>query len=474
MSSMFIEDTRIAPSLLRIFYLSLIVFLCFLVIFFSVYIPLKISLILLILILSLISLYTEQSSLFILSSICIIFFFERNLGLKLSPVKGISFMNIILGIGVFLFMIKNLKQKKKLFLKSPLNWILLILVLYSFASLAMNYSTGHYSVDIASLLALFKNHVINLFIIFLIAFNLPDSKQDIKVFAYFLLGFFIFVIFINILTYYGIVKFISYEELGGYQKFKGAFQPGFRLMGIFQEPNIFASYIILFFPLSINMIYLTRKLSVKILLLVILFFSIFVLVLTGSRGGYFGFLVALGTLIYLNHKIKIRTKKHLFFIVFIMIVMLALVSLFFRDAFTVNVIGRLSFLKNFEIDWSIKGRLNFWNLGSQQFLKSPIFGVGWHNYFGVCNNFLYYLVTLGIIGFAVYLFLYYRIFQLSFNKLMSDRSSFSCFINLSFLAGFLGLLATMFFLEVYFVLYFFYLYVGLVLKNNLLEEQTSG
>jgi len=471
---MFIENAKNFPLLSKIFYFALILSLCFFVVYSSVYMSWKVSLILLILLFFLISLYTEQSSLFILSSICIIFFFERNLGLTLSPITGISFMNIVLGIGVFLFIVKNLKKQKKIALNCPLNWILMMLVIYSFASLTVSFLAGNYEESIPVLLALFKSHVVNLFIIFLIAFNLPDSKKDIKAFTYFLLGFFIFVIFINILAYYGIVKFISYEELGGFQKYKGAFQLGYRLMGIFKEPNIFASYIILFFPLSINMIYMTRNLFVRILMLATLFFSIFVLALTGSRGGYFGFLVALGMLLYLTYKMKMTTKKHLLIVVLITVLLLTLVFLFFRDTFLVNVIGRLSFLSDFEFDWSIKGRLNFWNLGSQQFLTSPIFGVGWHNYFGVHNNFLYYLVTLGIVGFAAYVFLYYKIFRLSLNNLMSNKSGFNSFINLSFLAGFSGLLATMFFLEVYFVLYFLYLYVGLVLKHNLLDEQNIG
>jgi O-antigen ligase len=431
----------------------------------------KVSLVLLILLIALISLYTGQSSLFILSSICVIFFFERNLELKLSPITGISFMNILFGIGVFLFIIKNLKKRKKVFLNCPLNRILIILVIYSFASLTVNFLAGNYEQSLPILLALFKNHVVNPFVIFLIAFNLPDSKKDIKAFTYFLLGFYIFVILINILTYYGVVKFISYEDLGGYEKFKGTFDSVYRLKGIFNDPNIFASYMILFFPLLINMIYITRKLSVRILLLASLFFSIFILALTGSRGGYFGFLVALGMLLYLVYKMKFMTTKHLLIGVLIIILLLILVSLFFRDTFLVNVIGRLSFISNQELDWSIKGRLNFWRLGSQQFLRSPLFGVGWYNYFAVHNNFLYYLVTLGLVGFAVYLFFYYKIFQFSLNKLMSNKSDFSSFINLSFLAGFSGLLATMFFVEVYFVLYFLFLYVGLVFKHNLLEEQ---
>jgi len=467
---MLIENIKKSPLLAKILYFGVILSLCLLVIYSSLYLSWKVSLVLLIVILSLISLYTEQSSLFILASICIIFFFERNLGLKLSPVTGISFMNIILGIGVFLFVINNLRRRKKVFLKCPLNWILLVLVIYSFASLALNYFVGNYTAGLPTLLALFKSHVVNLFLIFLIAFNLPDSRKETKSFSYFLLGFFIFVILINILTYYGIFRFISYEELGGVQKFKGVFQAGYRLMGIFNEPNIFASYIILFFPLSINMIFMTKNLFFRLLLLATLFFAIFVLVLTGSRGGYVGFLIALGVLFFLSYKLKITTKKHLVIAVLIFVLLLILVSIFFRDAFFVNVIGRFSFLTDFEFDVSILGRLNFWRQGIQQFLSTPILGVGWHNYLAVHNNFLYHLVTLGIFGFAAYLFLYYKIFKTVLSKLMSDKSRFSIFINLSFLAGFSGLLATMFFLEVYFVLYFLYLYVGLVLKHNLLEE----
>jgi len=451
-------------------YLGLILSLCLFVVYSANHLSWEISLAFLVLILFFVSLFIEQSSIFILASICLIVFLEIGLDLKLSSVKGISYRNMILGAGLFLLMIKNLKEKRNLFLSCPLNWILILYLIYSFGSLTFNYLAGHYSESFVSLLALYKSRVINPFIIFLIAFNLPESKKEIKLTAYFLLGFFVLVIFVNVLTYYGIVKFISYRELGGLRYFKGVYEPGYRLIGIFKEPNIFASYLVLFLPLLLSTIFFTKKILIRTLLFVTLFWSILVLVLTGSRGGYLGFIVSIGMYLFLTRRMKFLTKSQIFFIIILIIILLVLISLTFKDAFLTNVAGRLESMKDFESDKQIMGRFKFWRIGGEAFLKSPLLGSGWSNSIGVHNSFLFDLVTLGIIGFAIQILLYFIIFRSSFESLVPNNRDFNNFLHLSFLAGFTGFLATMFTLEVFRVFQLLYLYIGLIFRVRMLNE----
>lgn len=416
-------------------------------------------------------LYTKYRSLLIIASICIIFFIESSVRITLSEIAGVSFSNIVMVCGFFVFALGYSRGQKKLFAKCPLNIPLLLLLIYSFISMFFTYSSGSYSRGIMELLAAFKNHF-NFLIVFLLAYNLPNSTKEIRRIIYFLITFFLFIILIDILTYYGIITFITYEVKGSAGHLvTGRYISGHRLRGILNEPNIFASFLVLFIPLLINAVIYSRKIFLRACSLVALFYSFVTLLLTGSRGGYFGIAVSLLILFTIIRKKKIHPLGNILSFTMIILGFVYLASMFYPEMFVANVVQRLAPENYLDIYEFFANRLIYWGQAISGFLNNPLFGVGWMNFFNPHNNFLHYLVTLGITGLGLYVFIYFRIIQFVVKRLSIGELHFKSYLNVSFIVGFSGVLATMFFVEIMALTNYIFLLAGLVLKYNLLEEK---
>ena len=145
-------------------------------------------------------------------------------------------------------------------------------------------------------------------------------------------------------------------------------------------------------------------------------------------------------------------------------------ALIYRGPFAVNVMERFHYEGDVDLDILTQRRYRLWKMGLSQFLESPLVGVGWKNSIDVHNSFIYYLVTLGIIGFSLFLFIYLKIIRICWKHLQRDRLTYGNYLNLSFLAGFLGILTIMMSLGIYYVYHYLFLYSGLVLKYNKLED----
>ena len=463
-----IENKHSLPFTLLLLLLYLV--LCSFVIVLALTGTWKISLAMCFIAFFLITAYKNQWHIFLLISICIISFLELSFGIRLGSAAGLSLMNIALGFGFLLLMVKNLKSEKRFFQKSFFNWPLLLLGFYKITSLFFTYLKGDYEETLAVLLASLKNEI-DPFLMFLIAFNLLQSKEDIKKIVYFLLIFFIFIIFVSVLNYYVGVGFLSFAEVGwGIKEIStGPYQPGYRLTGLFNDPNTFASLLILFFALTISSIFHIRKTYLKLILIVSLYFQIFALILTGSRGGYIGFFGLILILFFVAMKKNIVKRKHLIVYAALLLILVTAVFTFYRVPFMANVLGRLQ-SANVHNVITVTSRLELWKTGITGFFHAPLFGHGWKNFIDVHNSYIYYLVTLGVIGFGLYMLIYINFIITCWKGLEKSRFSTRNYINLSFLAGFGGILLVMNFIGIYYVYHYLFFYAGIVMKYNALTK----
>lgn len=424
----------------------------------------KIGLAVLFLSFFLITAYKDQWNIYLLFSICIISFLELSTGIRLGSAAGASLMNMALLLSFLYLIVKNLKTEKRFFQRSIFNWPLLLLGSYKVVSLLFTYLEGEYTETLPVLLAYLKNEI-DPFLIFIIAFNLPNSKRDIRIIVHFLLIFIAFIVFINVLNYYVGIEFLSFADVGlGYKEiFSGPYQPGFRLTGLFKDPNTFASFLILFSALTITTIFYAKKLFFKSIAAVFLFFQIFTLVLTGSRGGYVGFSGLVLLLFFIAVKKKYVNPKQAVIYAGLMLVLMATVFSLYRVPFMENVLGRLQ-AGNIHNVITISSRLELWKTGFSEFLRAPLFGHGWKNFVDVHNSYIYYLVTLGIVGFGLYIFIYANIFLRSWRCLDSFRFDTKNYILAGFIAGLGGILLVMNFIGIYYVYHYLFFYAGIVMK----------
>ena len=417
----------------------------------------------------LIAIFQRKTSIFLITSICVIFSLEA-FGFHLTKIRGISFQNIVLITSLLVLIATNLKRENRLFLKSPLQLPMMLIVFYTFFSMIFTYMLGQYTRSFIGLLGDFKAYF-NPFIVFLITYNLLRSKKETKITIYILVAFFITQIALHTLAYYGIADFIKYEISN--KIVSGMYQPGYRVQGLLHQPNIFALFLVLFLPSMIGSITYSKVLIFKLFLFVSTFFTFMILALTGSRGGYAGAIVSLLVFVIIAKRIKMLNIGRLFSLTIVVLIILFALSYFFHDLFIANVLNRVDYARHDNIEAYSAGRLDMWRLAIDSFLEHPLFGVGWRNFFNPHNRFLLYLVTLGIAGFGLYMSLYFRMLSFVIKNSKNTMSTFGKYINTSFISGACGVFAGMCFGDALSVRLFLFLYAGVVIRYNMLKEGES-
>jgi O-antigen ligase len=409
---------------------------------------------------------------FLLSSIYVVIFLETTIGLRLSETRGFSFLNIVLFTSLLLVLIKNLKEQQRLFLENPLNRPLFLLVLWTFLSMASAYFLGLYPAsNFWGLLLDFKNYF-NFLLIFFIAFNLPRTRPEVRTLIWILAGFFILSIVLNMLTYYGLVRFITFKsvKLADLNSiYAGAYETGWRLRGLLREPNVFASFLVLFMPMLMVAAAYVEKRLLRWVFLLSLFYSLVVLILTGSRGGYVGTLLSFALLLFLLGRTGWLDVRRSLVLLLAVVVLMSALLFFYFDPFWTNTVRRFVPRRGADLDALTHWRFTAWSQGIGEFLKRPLLGTGLSSLVLPHNNFIYYLVHFGLFGFALYAFIYFQMGRSALHHVTGRELTFSNFLNISFLAGLGGVLATMFFVEIFKVHDFIFLWAGLVFRYNLLE-----
>lgn len=131
---------------------------------------------------------------------------------------------------------------------------------------------------------------------------------------------------------------------------------------LFEDPNNFASYLILSIFLTWGLLKSKIKVLSKIKIKIIIFFQVVSLILTLSRSAYIGVLVAIIINICLNKKMKnLKIIKGVIFLIMSFVVVLGVVNIFSSD-------------------YSAMSRLGLWSAAINMSISNPIFGVGLANF----------------------------------------------------------------------------------------------
>ena len=427
------------------------------------------------------SLMNGWASVLLLASLCVVMFIEVTMETSLSEVRGLSYMNIVLGLSLLTLVLSGLRKNRRIIRPSPLNAPLLAVAGYSLISMLVthflggyvlwpfpgiappeNYFPGH---TLGELLATLKTGL-SPFLFFLLAFNLPESEKQVRTLLRFLAAFFILTNLVNVLGFFGLAPFITFEQsLHGVDRyFAGSYELGYRLRGTFREPNIFAAFLVLFLPLMMSAVIAARKTVARAALLAGLLAALFLLALTGSRGGLAGLSIAFISFLFLLHKIgRWGTKRSMMFLAVAALLIVLIVGMF-PEIVERNIVRRIMPGDGTSLNVFSHGRLELWAYSIRQFLRHPVFGTGWMNFAPSHNNFLFILVTLGLAGFGLTAVLYYRMAAVPWKALSAERTGTRSLAMIGFLAGYFGLLGTMFFAEIGRVAFLLFLFAGLVFR----------
>jgi O-antigen ligase len=267
--------------------------------------------------------------------------------------------------------------------------------------------------------------------------NIKESiKEWTKIFEY-------FVIFIL----YGGVNFkekdfkslVFLTVLGAFVSSLYALYPYFfkgwpwmaRAVGPVNHPNIFSYFIEYYVFFLILFIAYEKNFKLKILGGIVLSLISFSFVLTQSRGAWIGVFLSSAVLFFAYFKIyKNKKVMFLFVLALIFIGIFPPKSLKYRIKDTFDSVKLVNGKIVFKFD-ALSGRNVGWKiLYKEAFLKNVVFGIGaggvranfpyykklmkkdgWENYMEAHNTFLQWLVEGGIVGFMLWIYMFYLIIK---------------------------------------------------------------
>lgn len=184
--------------------------------------------------------------------------------------------------------------------------------------------------------------------------------------------------------------------------------------GSMYDPNDLAYIFITIIPLCLYFVFKKVSMVKKIISLAMAMMLVFLVFMTGSRGGFIG-LIGVATFIFLSSMVRMRLSQKILILVPV-VVLLSFLS-------ESNYMKRFQTLRDLESDYNItseEGRLGIWNRGLAISLRRPVTGVG-VNCFSMAigydrqregilpkwqaphNSFVQVLVETGYLGFFLYI-----------------------------------------------------------------------
>lgn len=381
---------------------------------------------------------------------------EVAFNVKISDIKGISLRNISFYLLICLILIKYTigYNNKKYF--NSVDKCIIYFACYCIVLFIYNIFLNNKSFFSVFNIFFYLKMIIEPFMLFYFVTYLIESRRDMIFIINFLL---MILLFFNAITLLGAFDLIDFSRSALGQKYG-------RADGALGEPNLYASYIVVFLPLILNKFVISTKIYKKIFLALQLFLSVYCLILTGSRGGWVAFVVGIFYLFMLGRKRSClkKTGKNiyvifiLFFGCYVSCIFLPTLS---KEGIENNVVSRF---ETQDIDSYSSGRLSLWKDALKSFVDNPLFGSSLaarrYAHSDIHNEFLSQLIYRGLLGLILFLLIFYFIYKkiLDAYILYLDDSLYF----LSYLAGFVSFLVSMIFVNMYTPIYFFFIYSGAV------------
>jgi len=390
------------------------------------------------------------------------FWLETVFGVKISKIPGLSLQNIILYIFLILWLIKSLLGGR--FINySKVNKYIIFFCLIAVVSIPVKYLLPEISGLKLTNEIIFLKNWINPFLLFLIICNTVEDKETNNKVFFLLLTFLMVTVLTTIGMVTGVLKI-------GVLSVKNSRSAGFA------EPNQYAAYIVLFFPVVFSGLYAFRQKAINILSMLFIVLTLVSLLMTGSRGG----LLALffGMVYYFYQSARLNMIKILPIIILITLVFpLAFATSFYLapKAVRVEVLERFDPRNSSDTAELTSGRTLLWARGLKLFLRSPIYGHGQNSFIPLMkknfriwgnshNDYLLYLVDFGLVGLVIFLMIFFSLYREVIELLKSTTNRQLKFFAISYLAGLAGYCFAIFGVNVIQPRYLFWAYSAVALK----------
>ncbi|MBP7055775.1 MAG: O-antigen ligase family protein [Candidatus Omnitrophica bacterium] len=208
-----------------------------------------------------------------------------------------------------------------------------------------------------------------------------------------------------------------------------------------QETNTFAGYLVFLMSLIIGSLLYPRSRASIMPLLITLGVAASAFLMTLSRSGWAGFIVAFAALVLLNKKYRIHLIA-VFLLTAMILPILAPESVHRRIKETFAGPAKYKILgKKLAIDESGQARIDSWKIGFMRWTKRPFIGYGVPAGVVIDNQYTRVLNETGIFGMVSFMWLLFTMFMVAWRtKVLTEDDNFCQAVTIGFLAGFAGLL----------------------------------
>ncbi|MDP2654700.1 MAG: O-antigen ligase family protein [Candidatus Omnitrophota bacterium] len=381
---------------------------------------------------------------------------EKLQGLPLgNQFLDVLFMAMIVGWFVSAFT----GGQKKLFDESSLNWISIVLIVYTFISL----QSGNAYLKSVSFFDIsdprvqdWKNFVL-LPILFFITFNnVTDAKWVWRVFLVMCLGMFIS-------GYYTSTQISWFSNLLSRAKISGTFQ--------FLGPNEVGAFFNQYTMILITMFFFMKKKIHKVLTALLILLNIYCILFLYSRAAY----AALAAGLFILASMKKR----------VLLIPLILVAVFWQVALPEKAVERIQGTTNEfgELEESAERRVEIWKVGLEYFEENPVFGIGLgvfsrlgYNLGDTHNIYVKLLVEQGLTGLGIFFILVWCFILEGWRLYRKGQDDYERGLGLGFAISIVVLMINNFFGNRWTYLElsgYLWIFAGLVCRLRALAETSS-
>lgn len=387
----------------------------------------------------------------------------RNVVERLHPLPlGKDFIDILLVSMLIGWIFRSIAEKDKFWERSPLNGLLIIMVLYTFFSVIHGFAYLRYESNFNITDTRFqdwKNFCILPFLFFLTFNNAKDKKWILNTVV-------VMCFAIVLMDSYLIQQLLWYSSIESRTKVTGTF--------VFLGPNEIAAFYNMYTVILTGIFLFTKRKLLKLFLLGIICVNIFCILFLFSRGAYIGLVVGFLFLFLFRARL--------------LLIPLLLAVIYWQVALPQKVQERIKMTTDEygQLDKSNTGRLVVWQQSLELFNKSPVIGVGYgvFQYLGfnlkdTHNIYLKILAEQGLVGLFIFLLLLFILFFQGLKLLKNSDDDFAKGLGLGFSACILVLMINNLFGDRWTyieMISYLWIFAGLVARLNISameNEQTN-
>lgn len=330
---------------------------------------------------------------------------------------GKDFLDILLIAMLVGWIFRAIGEKDIFFEHSPLNGIIIALILYTLFSVFYGSSYLRYEATFGIPDIRFqnwKNYCTLPFIYFLTFNNAKDKESIFKL-------LFVMCLTMVVMSFYLLQQMAWYSSIESRLKITGTF--------VFLGANEIAAFYNMYTSILVGIFFYVKNKKIRIFLLGLIYVNIVCILFLFSRGAYIALFVGLLFLLLFKKRV--------------LLIPLILAALCWQVALPEKVQDRIKMTTDEygHLDKSNQGRLLIWEQSLELFGKSPIVGVGFgvFQYLGfdlkdTHNIYLKILAEQGIIGLVIFLILIMILFIQGMQLHANSDDDFSKGLGLGFAA----------------------------------------